>query len=408
MKDLYSFSLSPDHFVGTLRRGSARVGERIHTRGLVAVATATCILALAAIAAEILTDGTFFAPNHVLIPGMAAFAAGCAALAVFARHHGILLLHRRSGFVPGPRQLGIDDDGLWSQGPHGEAFTRWSGLSAIEEYRDMVLVWSDDVHAELIPFDAFESPGQRGEFIALVRGKIAAHRDDARLPPTPARPAPESAALFAAPTASFAPGFRALLNTAVRIAAFKPVAQSQLAVTWVQIVGIVLATLLPPLALALVDAGAAESIAWPRLTAALFPVTVLLIAAIMVGHLIGRSGHVTAIFAGALLAWIVIDSTWLGAWLALRGPLADHGLVGAPLYLVPMAWLGLAVAHLAVSFVPPASARVGWVLLACAFFLALPMGNVYRERGLWPDGHAPATVGEPGQRLAGGHAREAH
>jgi hypothetical protein len=171
MKDLYSYSLTSEQYLGIVRRAPLRTAERIHTRGLVALALLLALASLAVVAVQMLGDGALLEPA-VPVPALLAFAVVCVALAAFARYHGILLLHRRSAFYPGRRQLGVDDDGLWIQGPHGESFTRWSGWSGIEEHGGMVLLWNDEVHAQAIPFSAFESEQQRRAFVAQVRARL--------------------------------------------------------------------------------------------------------------------------------------------------------------------------------------------------------------------------------------------
>jgi hypothetical protein len=381
MRDLYSYSLSPDQFVAAVRRVTARMGERMHTRWFAEITAALFLVAVVAVAAHPLTDGRLLGAIGIQPGWLAAIAVACGMLSIFARHHGILLVLRRSTLEPGAWQLGVDDEGLWSQGPHGESFTRWSGWQSVEEHRDLVLLYHDNAHVQPIPFAAFATPEERREFIAHVRAKIAAQPGEMRQPgarpvaPQPGRPLSEPIA--------FAPGFRTLLDTAVKIATFRRIAQSQLAVTWVQILGIVLVTLVPPFAFALASVGEAGHLAWKHLPEVVFHVPMMLIAAIMVAHLIGRIVYVAPLFAAALLAWAVIDLFSLGLWVAARPWLDDHTAANMAFYYVPIAWLALAVTRLALSFVPAPSARPVWVLLACALFIALPMGGVWRERSLW-------------------------
>ena len=381
MRDLYSYSLSPDQFVGAVKRITARMGERMHTRWFAEITAALSLVAIVAIAAHHLTDGRLLAAIGIAPGWLAAIAVACGMLSLFARHHGILLVLRRSTLEPGAWQLGVDDEGLWSQGPHGESFTRWSGWQSVEEHRDLVLLYHDNAHVHPIPFTAFTSPEERREFIAHVRAKIAAQPGEMRQ--AGVRPvAPQREASISEPI-TFAPGFRTLLDTAVKIATFRRIAQSQLAVTWVQILGIVLATLVPPFAFALATLGDTGHLAWNHLPEVLFHVPMMLIAAIMVAHLIGRIVYVAPLFAGALLAWAVIDLFSLGLWVAARPWLDGQTVANLAFYYLPIAWLALAVTRLALSFVPAPSARPGWVLLACALFIALPMGGVWRERSLW-------------------------
>ena len=78
------------------------------------------------------------------------------------------------------------------------------------------------------------------------------------------------------------------VTPAVRIAALLPVAPSQLAATWVQVVGLVLATLIPPMAFAAASIGEAGHVAWHQLPAVLFHVPVLLVSGYHEGDLLSR------------------------------------------------------------------------------------------------------------------------
>ena len=383
MRDLYSYSISPDQFAAAVTRNGRRVVQRMHTGGLVQILNGLCFGALAALAGEAITDGRVLAPAGIPAWAAGAFAAVCIALSLFARHSGIMLALRRSSFAPGGWKLGVDDDGIWSQGPHGESFTRWSGWRTVEERDDLVLLYHDDVHVQPVPFAAFESIEERRAFIDHVRGKIAAQPEvdvhgsrprhvvagaDGEIEPIP-------------PT--FAPSFGTLLRAAVRIAAFQPVAPNQLYVTWVQIVGIVMATLLPPIAFAAVSIGEMGHVAWQQLPSVLFHVPVILVAAVMLAHFVGRAQAVVPILAGTLLAWAVIDFVSLAAWTAITRTVAYDYALSLVLYYGPLAWLVLAVMRLALSFTPAPGPRVGWVFVTCLLFLALPLAAIHRERSIW-------------------------
>src|SRR5205809_4749418 len=98
------------------------------------MAAGLCVLALAALAVNPFPDGQLLGSAGISTGAMAALAAVCAVLAIFARHAGLQLLLRRSTFAQGPWKVGVDDDGLWLQGAHGESFTRWSGWASVEEH----------------------------------------------------------------------------------------------------------------------------------------------------------------------------------------------------------------------------------------------------------------------------------
>ena len=383
MRDLYSYSLSPEQFAAAVKRHSRRVIARMHTAGLVQVLNGLALGALAALAGEALTDGQLLAPAGIPVWAAAAVAVTCIALSLFARHHGIYLLVRRGTFMPGEWKLGVDEDGIWTQGPHGESFARWSGWRHVEERDGLVLLYHDDIHVLPVPFGTFESAEERNAFVDHVKAQIAAH-PETRTPGKVVKAVSEAgAAVEEAMPVAFAPTFGSLVHAAARIVAFRPVVQGQLAVTWVQLVGIMLATLLPPLAFAAASIGEQGHIAWQALPAVVFHVPVILVAAIMVAHFIGRPQSVTPILAGALLAWAVIDLLSLATWLAvMQAGRYDH-MVSMAFYYVPVAWLAFAVMRLALSFIPAPGPRLGWVFVTSLLFLALPLAAIHRERSLW-------------------------
>ncbi|HEX5130538.1 MAG TPA: YcxB family protein, partial [Usitatibacter sp.] len=378
MRDLYSYSLSPEQFAAAVTRNGHRILQRMHTGGFVQILNGLCLGALAALAGDAITDGRLLAPAGIPAWAAGVFAAGCIALSLFARHSGVQLALRRSTFGPGPWKLGVDDDGIWWQGPHGESFTRWSGWRAAEERDGLVLLYNDDVHVQAVPFAAFESAQERRAFIDHVRERIAAQPEvrveGAR--PRHVVPGTEGEREQVPPT--FAPSFRTLLHAAVRIAAFQPVAPNQLYVTWVQVVGMVLVTLVPPALFAAASIGEAGHVAWQLLPSVLFHVPVILVAAIMLAHFIGRAQSVVPILAGTLLAWAVIDFVTLALWAVITQTVPYDYTLSLALYYGPLAWLALAVMRLALSFIPRPGPRMGWVFVTCLLFLALPLATIQR------------------------------
>ena len=180
-----------------------------------------------------------------------------------------------------------------------------------------------------------------------------------------------------------APDLRSLLETGVRIATLRRVAPSQLEVTWAQVLGLVLASLLPPIAFSLATVGSQGHLAWHFLPAVLFHVPMMLLGVIVIAHLIGRASHVSPLLAGALLAWTLIDFLSLAVWLAAQEWAGENGAVNMAFYYAPIAWLAIALVRLALSFAPALGSRAAWVFAAAVLFVGLPLGAVHRERSLW-------------------------
>lgn len=411
MRDLFSYSLTPDQLAGAMTRNSARVMERIHTRPVVVIAGTLVLATLGAIAVQVLFAGERLGdPIGVSVPALIAFAAACALLLHVARRQGVRLLVRRSTFAPGTWQLGVDDDGLWTQGPHGESFTRWSGWRAVEEHGDVVLLFHDDVHVHPVPFAAFASGAERAAFIEHVRARIAAQPGEMRQPAV-ARSRPVASSPAPIVHAATAPSFGTLLRATARLITLQRVSEAELAASWLQVAGAMLLTLVPPFAFAFSSIGEAGHLAWTHLPAVLYHVPVMLVAAILVAHLIDRTSQVATLLVGSLLAWTAIDFLSLGLWLATRESLAGDPAAAMAFYYVPIAWLALATTRLALSLLPAPGGRAVWVVAAYALFLALPLAGVFRERSLWSmDDPRQAVKGEqqdPERQLAAGPAAPA-
>src|SRR5258706_12974404 len=161
MRDLFQYTLTPDHLVEALRRNSVRVAERIHTRSVIRLATFVLLVPLAVVTVEALTDWDFDDPRDLVLPAMSALAIVAGLLLVTAQRQGLYLLVRKGSYIAGSWELGVDTDGLWSRGPHGESFTRWSGWKNVEERGELVLLCQDDIHCHPIPFAAFQSTEER-------------------------------------------------------------------------------------------------------------------------------------------------------------------------------------------------------------------------------------------------------
>ena len=174
-----------------------------------------------------------------------------------------------------------------------------------------------------------------------------------------------------------------LLKTAFRLAAFRRVPEEQLAVSWMRILVIVAATLLPPLAFALVSIGSEGHFAWRYLPGVFFHVPVILVGAVVIAYLIGRRDQVAPILVATLLAWVVIDFVSLGAWLATKAEFEDNYIVRAAFHYVPLVWLALAITRFASTLLQPPAIRSVLAFVAASLLISLPLGAVYRERSLW-------------------------
>src|SRR5437868_11075731 len=114
---------------------------------------------------------------------------------------------------------------------------------------------------------------------------------------------------------------RSFVSAAFRLATFRRVAEEQLDVSWRQLLGIALFTLLPPLIFSLWSVGVAEgTVSWMYLPGAVFHLVVMLVASIVTAHLIGRPDRVVMLMAVTMLAWTLIDAVALAGWAMVRSP----------------------------------------------------------------------------------------
>jgi hypothetical protein len=141
----------------------------------------------------------------------------------------------------------------------------------VEEREDLVLLYHDDVHVYPVPFAAFQSPEERREFVEHVRAKIAAEAGRGAL--APGLRANSRHAVSAPRPRRNAADVPGEFSTAVKLISFRRVSEGDLAVSWLQIVGLVIATLLPPLAFAAVSIGDSGHFDYTYLPQVLFHVT---------------------------------------------------------------------------------------------------------------------------------------
>ena len=172
-----------------------------------------------------------------------------------------------------------------------------------------------------------------------------------------------------------------LAKTALRLVFFRPVAEEDVAVSWMQVVALVLISLIPPTLYDAITIGADGHASWRTLPEALYHVPVMLFAAVVLANLVDEARLVATIMAAALLAWTFIDFAVLGVWLG-AGDAVKSKLAADAFFYIPLAWVALAIARFAMALLPSSSARRGLVLLASAIFLAAPL-MLKRERSLW-------------------------
>src|SRR5215831_9398150 len=123
-----------------------------------------------------------------------------------------------------------------------------------------------------------------------------------------------------------------LLKTALRLASFRRVSEDELRMSWMRILGIAAATLLPPLAFALIEVGSDGMLGWHNVPGVLFHIPVMLVGSVVVAYFVGRRDRVVQILAATLLAWLVIDFASLALWLIAPDRLHRNYLASMAFY----------------------------------------------------------------------------
>ena len=175
-----------------------------------------------------------------------------------------------------------------------------------------------------------------------------------------------------------------LLKIALRLASFRRVPEDELRMSWMRLLGIAAATLLPPLAFALVDVGADGMLDWHNLPGILFHIPVMLVGSVVVAYFVGRRDQVVQLLAATMLAWVVIDFSCLALWLVAPGRLHRSYFASMAFYVAPLVWLAIAMGRFSATLSTILATRGAVVAsILAGLFVALPLGAVYRERSLW-------------------------
>jgi peptidase C13-like protein/YcxB-like protein len=385
MTDTYQYTLTHAQILDAYRRNTARAFELMHTRIVIRLASFCFSAALM----TIFMLSTF---TRTKMGGPLAAAAAVAAvawiLAILAQRSGFHLMLKRSSMLDGPREMRIHDDGIAMRTPGGESFTRWSGWRAVEEYKDLVLLYAEDYFALPVPPAAFATAEDRREFIERVRAGIAG-----AVPPAThsvvaiqPEPAPEIREVQEARVAvAQAPRWRDLVLAGISVAFFRRVPAERFAASWLQIVLIAAFSIATPILPSLVEVGLdAGRITWMHLPGALFHVSLILAAAAVTARLVGRRDDVSVVLCAGLLAWIVIDLLCGTLWLAIGDNEFSYTRgFGTSFEYLPSLWMALALGRFVITLVPAPAPRGGWVMIACALLIALPMGGIFHQTSLW-------------------------
>ena len=384
MRDRIAYTLSPPQYAAAVLRCQHRLASRMHTHGLwrIAGTVFACSLIYLMVMGILMVDimGWERSEYVAIAAAVALFAYW---LAIQSYRQGLnVLLRRGETLACGPHELLIEESGIWDLGPVTDTFIRWPAWKEVEEYDGLLVCHLDDFSFIALPLAAFASGEEKESFKALVRAKRVQAKEGPRTStPMPFTPAIESGA--AAGASKTGPG--SLARAALRIAFLRRVDAAELGATWSRvIVAALVAMLVPTLfgALGIADAGKLD---WDNLPAALFNLPLAVVTAVVVAQLLGRPRDVASLALAILLAWTVIDFLSLATYhLALQAAGGRPGTApSGAWYYGPIVWLMLAAGRFALAGTPAPVPRGGWVMLACALLLALPLTGIERERSLW-------------------------
>ena len=392
MRTHFDFVLTPEQFIKAVKRNHQRLMRILPTRWLIQFSYVALVAALAfmLVYTSRLLQGRHAAViNPVWVATLVTVAA--LMLYIFFYYRGLYRVMRGSGYVVDiARTVSIEESGLRATSPHGESFTRWSGIMDVDEVDDVVMLLFDNVSFNPIPASAFVSQQEKDAFIAYVRERIAsATTQDLAISPlatpvqavVPGDTVPASKRALSPATKTF---FISLAQ-AFKLAVFIRVPQERICVSWWQIPTFALLSLLLSFVWALFKVGLGGEFQWYSLPSALFHLPVLLLAAIFTAYALQRSDKSLLLAQVFLMISLAFDLVLMAisSMFTLPPTVFAGRAFGISISSLPSLWLALACFVAARRYTHPALPRRVLALGICIFFIAMPLGMVYRQFNLW-------------------------
>ena len=174
---------------------------------------------------------------------------------------------------------------------------------------------------------------------------------------------------------------------AFRLAFFFRIAEDRISVAWWQVAAFALASLFIPVLYDIALVGRNGQVEWYAIPSAMVHLPVILFAAIAVAYALGRGEKTPLLLQSFLMTTAATD-------------LVVYAAYGAAVMLYPIRWLYEALDEyylLQPIWLAAACARATSVLLSvslrqraiayttCMVLLAVPLGQLYRERSLWQE-----------------------
>jgi Peptidase C13 family/YcxB-like protein len=377
VRETYSYALTPEQYsAAVIRRGRQRFRGAWRSAGVLfglIFYAAAGLLLTSAIQRRSVPSSLVLSAVIVLLVSIA--------LAQWVSMMGVRRALRRSSYMVAPRTLHLEAGGIRQRSDKDELFHAWSGISGAEIHGELLYLDLDAVHFYPIPLAAFASGEEARDFAAFVNEH--------------AKGASPQAAHSPAVDIASPPVLRRdriageIALDALRLALFRPVPADRPRSPWSVIFLVTMLGLAIPVLWAVRSVGFEGEWNWYSLSSALLHIPLLLAASIAAGYALGRPAEVPRLFMAGLLICVVADL----AGVALTMVIATNPVfmqISGQFAWLPAAWIALALATYACRQIEPGVRRLG-IVAVCIVFLALPLGNIYRDREMW---HAPYNPDE--------------
>jgi hypothetical protein len=135
---------------------------RVWRQRLWKIHAAIMVLTVFMLVARVVRGGSGVQQDLLLI-------AGCGGLALLW-----FVLHPQLLYKPQLRRLAMDAEGLSTTIGRHSGQRRWDEISAIENYKDAIIIQGRNGNAFIVPDRAFASRAAREAFLAFAQSKLAA------------------------------------------------------------------------------------------------------------------------------------------------------------------------------------------------------------------------------------------
>ena len=396
MRIHFDFVLTSEQLIKAVRRNNQRLTRALPAYWLIQLSSFALVAALVFLVfhtSDILQGRQAATIKPVSVAALVALAAFVLYSVLYFRgfNHA---LRNSSHFTGIATNLLLEDSGLRITNLHGESLIPWSGMVAVEEVGDVVLVLLDNIYFHPIPASAFASPEEKRAFVDHLREQIAgATEQGSGLTPAPvasqsfatADTEVTSAPLLATTLRSATKIFFANLAPAFKLLVFIRVPQERICVSWWQIPMFGLLSLLLSLLWAFSKLGLNGEFQWYALPLALFHLPLLLLAAICSAYALRRTDKTLLLIQTFLMISLALDLTMMAVWGVLTQPpaLFFGSVFGTSVLSPPSLWLALACFTVAIRYTQPTWSRRVFTLGICTLFIAMPLGAIYRQFNLW-------------------------